>query len=552
MSTHRSALLIAALLLLFGNTASATTGSISTSNASPVISSGKLGTVNIRWSSTGSATAEVWVSMDGQPEILMSRSPSGTASPNWIQPGHDYQFALYADTNHTIQLASTSVIGVPQGGGNVTASLQAVEAEARSVGTTLISWVTDGQPSAEVWVSMDNQPETLLSRAASGASTVPWIAPGHDYQFKLYAGTTHTRLLDTIRVWGDLAYKVGVDYHATGTDFVNTAFVKHYDTPSVRSTVKSQLQGIADAGATVIHTRLWMVTSPEGDDFGDAWRTHFPLSTQEVTNLRSYAQDVAGIRAADGHRLRLDLTLGWLGDANYTIGTPATRLGSGKLTDTEFSSRVKQTISSVIGAVGDIVRPDGRRLVETIYLAGEVMVGAVSNQEWFLKTHYPDFVTAVRSAGMNASLYFLVAATEAEVLDNGFVDGTYPVLTGHRSMFWVYRSLRFMRDNGLALPQRLDWSCYPDKTSATYQKLVARIFDDADATLPSLGLAKSYGVAETMYLLSTPDRQALGQAFAAERSAGGRLRRLQFWTTPNGGGPGVHVAYPFGIQDYLP
>jgi hypothetical protein len=552
MYTKAQVPFIAILLLLVSGTAFAATGNISTSDASPVISSGHLGTVTIRWSSSGVGTAEVWVSMDGSPETLMSRSPSGAATPNWIQPGHDYQFTLYADTNHTLQLASTSVIGVPQGGGNVTASLLAVEAEAKSSGTTIVSWATDGQPSAEVWVSMDSQPETLMGRAPSGTSTTPWIVPGHDYQFNLYAGTTHTRLLDTVRVWGELAYKVGVDYHATGTDFVNTAFVKQYDTPSVRSTVQSQLQGIADGGATVIHTRLWMVTGTGGDDFGQAWRTHFPLSAQEVTNLRTYAQDVAAIRAADGHRLRLDLTLLWIGDSSYQMGTPATGLGYSKLPVAEFTSRVKQTISSVLGAVGDIVRADGRRLVDTIYMDGEVMVGAKPNTEWFLTTHYPDFVTAVRSAGMNPSLYLLVAATEAEVLDNTFVDGTYPVLNGHRSMYWVYRTLRFMHDQGLPLPQRLDWSCYPAKTSATYATLIERIFNDADATLPSLGLAKKYGVAETMYLLSASERQALGQAFAAERLTGGRLGRLEFWTTPDGGGTGVDVAYPFSMKDYLP
>lgn len=81
----------------------------------------------------------------------------------------------------------------------------------------------------------------------------------------------------------------------------NTAFVKHYDTPSVRSTVQSQLQGMADGGATVIHTRLWLVTGTGDDDFGQAWRTHFPLSAAEAANLRAYVQDVAAIRAADGH-----------------------------------------------------------------------------------------------------------------------------------------------------------------------------------------------------------------------------------------------------------
>ncbi len=57
-------------------------------------------------------------------------------------------------------------------------------------------------------------------------------------------------------------YDVGVDYHATGADFINTAFISQYDTPSVRQTVQTQLQGMADRGATLISTRLWLVLEP--------------------------------------------------------------------------------------------------------------------------------------------------------------------------------------------------------------------------------------------------------------------------------------------------
>jgi hypothetical protein len=30
------------------------------------------------------------------------------------------------------------------------------------------------------------------------------------------------------------------------------------------------------------------------------------------------------------------------------------------------------------------------------------------------------------------------------------------------------------------------------------------------------------------------------------------LTVVTFWTTPDGGGPGVDTAYPFAIEDYLP
>src|SRR5436305_738976 len=54
-------------------------------------------------------------------------------------------------------------------------------------------------------------------------------------------------------------YSVGVDYHAYDTDFLHTAFITIYDQPSVRQTVRTQLQGMADRGASTISTRIWFV-----------------------------------------------------------------------------------------------------------------------------------------------------------------------------------------------------------------------------------------------------------------------------------------------------
>jgi hypothetical protein len=30
------------------------------------------------------------------------------------------------------------------------------------------------------------------------------------------------------------------------------------------------------------------------------------------------------------------------------------------------------------------------------------------------------------------------------------------------------------------------------------------------------------------------------------------LHSVTFWTTPDGGGAGINVAYPFAFEDYLP
>lgn len=549
----RSLFLIPALVLGIASSAAAATGTLSAIPSAVVVAPSGTGTTTLTWTSAGTPTADVWVSLNDLPDALVSRAPAGSASASWIVAGFDYEFVLYENVEHTRPLARQLVLGVPAGGGNVGALPRVVRAPRGGVGSTSIQWATNDRKTAEVWVSMDGQAETLLGRAASSSTTVSWIQPGHSYVFRLYASTGHSELLDSVTVWGEPDYSVAVNYHSTGTDFSASAFITRYHLPGVRSTVQQQLQGMADRGASMMHTRLWMVTSPGGVDFGEPWRAHFPLSAQETANLRAYAQDVAAIRASDGHRLRLDLTLLWLGDADYQLGNPTNGLGSAQLSAAVFTQRTRQTIASVIGAVSDLVRPDGLRLVETINLDGEVLIGAKANQEWFLRTHYPEFVQSAKSAGLTPSLYFLAGAKESDVFNDGFIDPEFPILNGRPSMFWVYRSLRFLRNEGLPLPQRIDFSCYSETSGASIAVVVQRLFDQADATLPSLGLASRYGVAETFYPLANAPREALGDAFAAQRVVGGRrLERVQFWTTPDGAAPGVPVGYPFEVEDYLP
>jgi hypothetical protein len=347
-------------------------------------------------------------------------------------------------------------------------------------------------------------------------------------------------------------YDVGVDYHSYGVDFHSTAFITQYRDPVVRQAVRTQLQGMADRGATVISTRIWLVTEPGTTNFGDTWRATFPLSDQEKANLRAYAKDVAAVVGAGGNRLRLDLCLLWLGAADYTRGSLASGLGWTPLAPTEFTRRVAVTTDKVLAAVAGVKRPDGVRVVDTIYLDGEVMVGAKANQEWFLTTHYPRFVEAVSKAGFRPSVYFNASDTAEAYLTDGYVDADYPILDGHRSMFWVYRSLRFMADHGLPLPDRVDFSWYvPTTADASSATLLARVLDDADATLPSLGLPKKYGIAETFYYVDATPRRELGQAIAAQAAANPRLQRVTFWT-PGWGPTGSYLGYPFAIEDFYP
>ena len=346
-------------------------------------------------------------------------------------------------------------------------------------------------------------------------------------------------------------YVVGVDYHAVTTDFNATAFITQYNDPTVRATVQSQLQGIADSGGEVISTRIWLVTPPGADDFGQKWRSHFPLSDQEQANLRAFAQDVAAVIGAAGNRLQLDLCLLWLGAADYTLGSPSTGLGSSALSASQFTAQVQLTIDKVLTAVKAIRRTDGVLLVGTIYFDGEIALEK-ANIQWFLSTHYPDFTAKVLSAGFRPSAYLQAECTQDTVLDNGFTDSSYPILNGHRSVARAYRMLRWMSDQGLYLSPRTDFDCYPLSTSVPVAQLVTRILDDADATFPSLGVPRSYAIPETSYWLDNTARLDLGQAWADDAARNSRLKRLTFWTTPNGGdGLSDDVAYPFSIQDYL-
>jgi hypothetical protein len=371
------------------------------------------------------------------------------------------------------------------------------------------------------------------------------------------ADTSRSNSATLIPVGHIAGYDVGVDYHAYGLDIDATGFIAIYNQAQVRQTVQQQLQGMADRGATSIQTAIWVAKGPKNTCCSTA-QVHFPMTAQEQANLRAYAQDVASVVSASGNRLRLDIALNWLADADFTIGSPTTTLGPDNLSPADFASRVQTTGDQVLAAVGDVTRPDGVKLVDTIFFDFEPNIPApgepdgTPNIGWFLTTNYPHFVSGASQAGVRPSIYFIGCGPQDVVLDNSFVDSVYSILNGHRSMFWVYRGLKFMVDTGLPLPAgRVAFDCYFDSSGATYAQLLQRILDDADATLPSLGAPKVYDIPETYYLADPTLRLQYGQAFAAQAAQNPRLQRLSFWTTP-GPPPGESAAYPFTIEDFLP
>jgi SAM-dependent methyltransferase len=65
---------------------------------------------------------------------------------------------------------------------------------------TTISWTTPDASAAQVWISQDGGHETLFGEGAAGSQEAAWINPGVVYQFRLYAGTDRTTVLETVTV----------------------------------------------------------------------------------------------------------------------------------------------------------------------------------------------------------------------------------------------------------------------------------------------------------------------------------------------------------------
>jgi hypothetical protein len=85
-----------------------------------------------------------------------------------------------------------------QGPASLKASPFSVPLQSGQMGTTTISWDTGQPDSGEVYVSENNEPETLFSSGSTGSQDAPWIKPDHTYVFRLYAGSAHSQVLATV------------------------------------------------------------------------------------------------------------------------------------------------------------------------------------------------------------------------------------------------------------------------------------------------------------------------------------------------------------------
>ena len=69
-------------------------------------------------------------------------------------------------------------------------------------GTTTITWNTGDSGAGQVYVSEDGGPERLFVEGSTGSAPAAWIQPGKTFEFRLYAGTEHAKVLAKTQVTG--------------------------------------------------------------------------------------------------------------------------------------------------------------------------------------------------------------------------------------------------------------------------------------------------------------------------------------------------------------
>jgi hypothetical protein len=88
----------------------------------------------------------------------------------------------------------------PAGGATITATPNPVPVTTAK-GSTTIAWSTGDTSQGEVYLATSKQPEILFGGLAPhGSQAAPWISKGGKYEFKLYAGKDHAKVLASVVV----------------------------------------------------------------------------------------------------------------------------------------------------------------------------------------------------------------------------------------------------------------------------------------------------------------------------------------------------------------
>ena len=110
-------------------------------------------------------------------------------------------FAACGPSKHPGAEANTSAASPAASAATITASPNPVTTGEGS-GTTTITWNTGDGTTGQVYVSEDGAPETLFTAGPPGSAPAPWIRAGKTFEFRLYAGTEHAKVLAKTLVTG--------------------------------------------------------------------------------------------------------------------------------------------------------------------------------------------------------------------------------------------------------------------------------------------------------------------------------------------------------------
>jgi hypothetical protein len=153
------------------------------------------GLTTLTWSAGPDATAAVWVSIDGAPEVLVSgEAPAGSVEVNWIAAGSSHVFRLYEGSTRSKLLASVEVTRAAEPA-FIRATPNPVPTDATGLnGTTTLEWNTGNGKHGLVYLSPNAGPELLVAGGARGAVDVPYIKLYSTADFILYDESRQVRL----------------------------------------------------------------------------------------------------------------------------------------------------------------------------------------------------------------------------------------------------------------------------------------------------------------------------------------------------------------------
>jgi len=174
------------------------------------------GVTLLDWNTGDGSLGEVYLSENGGPEILVTRSSRMMTTVPWMAAGPIYEFRLYLAPDRknllaTVKVAesatSTTVAPVTVAQTDLGKQLNAYISAAPNpvppgpgAGTTWLDWNTGDGSLGEVYLSVNGGPEILFTRSNQSVRDIPWISAGATYEFRLYQSPDRKNLLATVKV----------------------------------------------------------------------------------------------------------------------------------------------------------------------------------------------------------------------------------------------------------------------------------------------------------------------------------------------------------------